>query len=406
VNAKHGGCAALVLASCAYGEDGNGSTGMLFLLRFGFDGNHLETKTVSQCHEGHFGPATSFLCEEDGTLLSDNLFGTNHLSLMSNNGLITTNDLGVIVTGHVLPIDVNGQYAGDYGGGATLLLCSSVEPGMSDSVVTYGLYTTRFGYANNHYTTKFFKGEDKWSFSVDEQSHLCISGPENSRYSVFHNRQNLLQDCPGVEGQATVAHFQAFNGKEETELSVNFSNANHAVVLVLCSNSCGTENQTAAALYVLAIKQDMDTPEIVSSTLIEGLTGACYSSHDLWSFQVKNRKVTVKGPDGPCRYALFTNVPDSYTTAICKQQACLATNKYQPIRGAVSIDENEVLGFVDRRASILIVVEESEIAAFSAEQLIDVDRQSCQFAFHYAWRGEDKKVGAHWARVYAGKVRP
>ncbi|XP_064632184.1 uncharacterized protein LOC135490720 isoform X2 [Lineus longissimus] len=401
VNASYGGSAALALVSCAYGEDGNGSTGMLYLLRFGFDGNHLETKTISQCHHGHFGPSTSFLCEEDGTLLSDNLFGTNHLSLMSNNGLITTNDSGVVVSGHVLPINVNGQYAGDYGGGATLILCSSAEPGVSDSTVTYGLYTTRLGYANNHFTAKFFQGEDKWSFSVDGQSRLCVSGPDNSRYSVFHNRQNLLQDCPGIEGRATVAHFQAFNGQDETDFPVSYSSASHSVVLVLCSNSSGTENQTAAAVYSLAIKQDLDKPEITSASLVEGSAGSSYPSHDLWSFQVKNRNVVVTGPAGPCRYAIFTNVPDGNAASVCKQQACLATDKYQPIRGVVSINESEVLGFVDRQASISIIMGESEVATFSADQLIDVDRQSCQFAFHYAWKDEDKMVGARWARVYA-----
>ena len=75
-------------------------------------------------------------------------------------------------------------------------------------------------------------------------------------------------------------------------------------MLVLCSNSSGTRNNTTAALYLVTY----DGTD-VSAKYITGSSGCSKNTEpDIWTFMYDSKTVVVVCKNGdPCRYAFVSN---------------------------------------------------------------------------------------------------
>lgn len=177
VNNHEGGACSLALVSNAYGADGTNTTAEIFLFRSGYNCNHFGTVSIAKSHKGHFGPATSFLTDENGNLILDCLFGTNHVMFLTNQIKYGHLGHGYLIKGfenseepNLLHLNVNGNRDGMHGGGATLVLCSA----MKDSEPVGAVYLIRSGHKGNAFERTFIKGEDIWEFTVDNSGYLYI----------------------------------------------------------------------------------------------------------------------------------------------------------------------------------------------------------------------------------------
>ena len=366
--------------------------------RSGFDGNHVGIKSIEKCHHGHFGPETVFNpTDEQGQLLPDCMFGTNHLCLITNDPRYGNLSHGLHGKGEEdgsvspLPLSVNG---GD-GSSAAILLCSGWEPGADEAKFVTGFYLVRVGHINEKLEAKFVKGEDKWKFGYNDEAVVTVEGVRRSVYGFYHNRDNVLSDISTVKGQAMSHQCQTIKGEEETIIMSSVNNQ-RGVLLVMCSNSSGTVNATAAAVYMLTLCDGSVKSECVSDD-----HGDTYreAKSDLWTFQILNNTLIVSGPSGPCRYGFISNLfNDGSQSGSTTAPACLATGQPEPIRGAVSVTDKGLTGQMSKRAPVLVKRNEEATFVFEAGDLVETDGG---YAFHREWTKEEQAVGLHLIRVYA-----
>ena len=65
----------------------------------------------------------------------------------------------------------------------------------------------------------------------------------------------------------------------------------------------------------------------------------------------------VKGPAGPCKYAFLSNLSATAADDTCLQTSCLATGQPVPLRGAVSITDTGVTGWISGQSDVIIKVD-------------------------------------------------
>ncbi|XP_019626894.1 PREDICTED: uncharacterized protein LOC109471895 isoform X3 [Branchiostoma belcheri] len=405
VNAGYGGCASLLLLSCSYNNKDN-STTEIFLLRSGFDCNHVEATSLVKSHGGHFGAENGIKTDEDGRLLVDCLFGTNFACLLSNDSRWGHGGVGVVTDGPEeegetckLRLNVNGGS----GGGTSILMCRGVVPGVDTAKVVSCVYVISSGFDNNAFRTKklFDHGEDLWKFSVDGSGVLQAAGPMSSRYALFHNRDTFVPT--GQDRVAKVRHTQAYRGDSQTVLLPECRDCGTA--MVLCSSSSGTETATTASLYVLTISTQ--GIQSVEAAFVAGSSGkGAPESADQWTFAIANGKLVVEGPPLPCRYAFFSNLADDEQNpkGRCHQDSCLATNDSSPVCGVVSVDSNGIRGWVTAPSDIVIKVNERTVAVMAAPELVSV--AAGRMAFARRWAQDETTPGLRLVRVFAIRTDP
>ena len=389
VNSHHGGCAGLYFNSCAYGGKGEESTAEIFLVKFGFDCNHIACKSIVSNHQGHFGSATGLCTDEEGTLIADCLFGSNDCMLMTNDGNSTTLSHGVYAEGQggttVLPVNVNGTDADKgHGGGAALVLCT----GEDGQAIHNALYLVRSGFKDNKFQNKIITGEEKFTFGVDDKGVLNVSGPGKCSYSIFYNRK-----LPPNPSKALVALTQSVDGKKSEMLLENVKG--HASLVVLCSNSNDTEDNTVSSVYFLSTGKG----QILESKEIAGLHALSYTKSDLWHFELVAGQLLVTGPAGPCRYAVLSNYKDGQDVhGIQNQDGCLATGEKSKLSGEVKVDMAGVDGFVDKESRIEIKLNQKIVRWLKPDELI---KENGIWRFYQKWTEDEKFTGIGLVRVYA-----
>ena len=383
VNGGAGGSASLVLTSCAYGGKGEETNTEMFLLRGGVDCNHFAATSVFRDHEGHFGPENKFITTEDGTLILNGLFGHNFTRVFSNVGKYSNlRDGRLVENATKLPLKVN------CGGGLTIILCSGIH---SDKMVN-AVYMVRSGFKDNKFKSKLLAGDDVFEFYV-EAEFAHVKNIKESRYAVFHNRDNL----EGAENHCFVSQTQAYNGKDANVLCEKV--ADNASFLVLCSSSNGTEDVTGAALYWLAVHDG----KIVTAKELSRNVHKLVTDGDTWSFEIVNGRLLVTGLDGPNRYGLLSNQPASTTQlmASLQQSSCLLSGEKTKVSGYVTVTEKGFSGNVGRRSKVQIQLNDKTAIVVTEEKL---KQEGDIWTFSHQWTKEELSVGCHVVRVFA--LRP
>ena len=369
---------------------------VISIYRSGYDGNHLSQVSLSRSSAGHFTPANSFVTDEYGNLVPDCLFGSNHVAVLSNDARYGNLSHGILVEGlpeegtTVLPVNVNGSHSGIHGAGSSLVLCSGWESGVDGAQFVSAVYIIRSGSKGNNLHSALMKGEDKWTFAAGDDGILTISGVGRSRYAVYHNRDNLVEKAGNRSRSLSTQMLTGAEGKELVDMSAD----KHFVLLVLCSHSSGIEDATVASLYLVSCNNG-----IVKSDFINSTKGSEYKSNvtDLWSFEVTNQKLRIRGPDGPCRVAFVSNLHGNDLERF-DQRGCLVTGENEPIRGAVTINNNDIRGWVSRHSAVLVTVNEHKEFWFPGPELKAVGKK---WAFQHKWNKDEIRPGLSLVSIFA-----
>lgn len=377
--------------SCSFGGKGEETNCEAFLVRSGVDCNHFEVRSLHRENEGHFAAENIFVSDEKGILVVSSLFGNNHAAVFMNDSRFgNLRDCVFVeseknVSSTPLPLNVNGGLGKENGAGLTFVICSSLE----GNACVSALYMVRSGFKDNKFKSKLFSGEDKYEFSqVDGILH--VRGPPEAQYAVCHNRDNLIQPTTS----AYVAQRQSLDGQEPVVLCDKaFS---QAAFVVLCSNSNGLENASVATMYFVNVNGGNN----VVSKEIAGICSKMYKTSDLWTFEVKDSKLWAKGPSGPCKYGLISNLcatPAELKTSQ-QQKTCLVSGETTQTKGSVTVTQDKVTGEINKQSAIHIMWNHKKLAVISKDQL---KKLSTSFSFEYHWGESEKTLGNHIVRVFA-----
>ncbi|KAL4236673.1 hypothetical protein ACF0H5_005057 [Mactra antiquata] len=395
INAHHGGCCSLLLSSGLFGEKGDDTSAAAILFGSGFDCNHLKHQQIYLDTEKKYGLDMFkhvYMEDEAGNLVIRHLFTDNHCRLLTNDCRYGNLRNGVFVEAIkdkrevLLPLNVNGNWKGESGGGMTMLLCSGID----DDRVCNAVYMIKSGDRDNNYRAKILTGDDKFTFELRGEC-LAVIGPHGSKYSLFHNRNNLTS----ADRYAFVAQLQI--AEEDNNAITLLQNVpKHATVLVLCSNSNGTEDCTVSAIYFLAVRNST----VAGSTQLAAVHGTSYTQSDLWTFQTNEGRLEVLGPSGPCKYGVLTNI--SVTRAdlesSCKQTDCIATGEATKTYGKAKITDDGVFVEINKISDIILTWNYEVIRRINKSELKEVNDV---FTFEHKWETLQKEVGLHLVRVYA-----
>lgn len=379
-----------MLVSDSFGGKGEETNSEAFLVRSGVDCNHLSSKSIQKDNQGHFGPENWFQTDEKGMMCVYALFGNNHACVFTNDSrygnlreCVFVNSIDSSSTR--LPLNINGNAYGEMGAGLTLVICS----GGSAESVAHALYLVRSGFKDNNFRSKLLCGEDKFVFS-EIGGILHVDGPEGAQYAVCHNRGNLEQST----SHAYVAQKQSVNGTVPVMLCDKVPQ--QASFVVLCSNSCGSEDSSVACIYFVKVSNN----KVIEVKEISGLHSKLYTSSDLWTFEIINNRLQVKGPEGPCKYGLMSNVPatpDELKSTL-QQSSCLATGESTQTVGQVTITQDGVSGEINKSAAVEILWNHKILTVIPQNKLTKSER--C-YSFSYNFPTEEKVVGYHLVRVFA-----
>ncbi|KAL4237053.1 hypothetical protein ACF0H5_005437 [Mactra antiquata] len=391
INAHYGGCTSIMLISCAFGGKGAETNAGATLIRSGFDCNHRQEKMFYNDKEGHFDVKLYYMEDEYGNYITKNLFGTNHIRLLTNDsryGNLRSGIFAEIGEGSseaLLHVNVNGKWNGDHGAGLSMILCSSFDGNETMNAV----YMIRSGFKDDHFRAKLVTGDDKFKFHLKDEC-LAVSGPSGSRFALFHNRDNLTS--PGQH--CFVAQLQSVSGEKPMAIVENVSQ--HASVIVLCSNSNGSEGCTVSSIYQVAISNG----KMKNFTELAGLHGNSYEKSDLWTFFINNGNLEVVGPTGPCKYGVMTNMPATKKELqeSIKQSFCIATGETTKTVGNVTICDDDVTGEVNKMSDIIIQWNEKVHCRIPGK---DLKKVNGLYKFTYTWSEAEKKVGVHLVKIFA-----
>ncbi|XP_069101362.1 uncharacterized protein [Argopecten irradians] len=384
VNAYHGGRAALLLCSNSYGGKGPDTTAEILLVRSGFDCHHFGSSSIINGNTGHFGCQNYFMTNEDGLLLGNLMFGSNKVMVLSNDCQYGDLSNGVHIG---QPKAGDGHYSLYTVCNSTvcmLALCSCPEGNAA--------YMVRTGFKDNFVQAKLIHGDDKWKFDANSEGEVVSDGPDKSFFSVYVNKPDMVTADSSCK-KSRVVFTQATDGQEPT---VVLDNQEPGVLIVLCSNSVGTENDTAAAVYMVTTSSNSE----VSTKLLTSNASSAYSSSDLWVFESVNGKcISVKGPPGPCRYTMLSNLEQKGETTI-NQTICLGSGEPACVRGVVEITDKVAKGILDKPSKILIKINHAVVASFMPGQLQQIKDG---YAFCREWKQGEITNGTSLVRVFASK---
>ncbi|XP_061175870.1 uncharacterized protein LOC133184810 [Saccostrea echinata] len=389
VNAGHGGCAGLLLASDFYGGAGKCCNSRITFLRCGFDCNHFNCANLKDSKGEHFGPEQGYRVDEEGGFLGDLHMGNNHVMLLTNDSKNGRLGNGILVEASEdktnLCVNVNGSLGSGNknGGGTTLILCS----GTVENKPVSAMYMISTGGKDNYMASCLMSGSDKWTYGVGENGSLHVNGPSDSRYAVYHNREELVMMETGIK-QSNVLMTQAWNGQEPTVMVDNVPA--HGCFVILCSNTSGADDHSCAGFYLVTVGADGIETKVISK-----LHGEGYTTGDLWKFEKSGNSIIVTGPKGPCRYTVLSNEEYKDQQYIF-QDICLATGSPQPIRSQVEINKEGVQGIIEKASKVCIQVDGKVIRIFDPDDLTKVKEG---YGFKRLWKSGELPCGANMVRV-------
>lgn len=393
VNAYYGGCCALYFASCRSGDKGYKSSVELMLVRSGFDCNHVEVKSIAICRTGHFSASNSHMVDEEGTFIADCHSGYNHLMLLTNDSQFGNLRNGIFMKildkeiPMLLPLSLSSNEGVDQqlSSGLSLIICSGNE---GESFIS-ALYVIRLGTSNMEFQAKIISGDDKFEFSVREDGILTVAGPTGSQFGIFHNRDNL----PLMPSHVYVSQTQCLDGTHT--LMKNIADQSTSTLVVLCSNSYGTQDCTISSVYHLSVNEGNLTVKELS-----GCHGPDCKKSDLWTFELVGGQLLVIGPTGPCKYAVLSNIKSSRNELMStiKQDDCLATGERTKTEGTVAVTLQGITGEVSKPSIISIMMNHRTIRKISEDELL---KENDMYSFSCTWREQEMVPGYHMIRVYA-----
>ena len=158
--------------------------------------------------------------------------------------------------------------------------------------------------------------------------------------------------------------------------------------VVLCSNGNGPEDSTTAAVYLLNVRENE-----VDKSLIK----ASGDGGD-WEFKVKGSSVVATGPAGPTRYGVVSNLLANGSSSVIAPFGCLATGADEAVRGAITVTQESITGWVSKPSDISIKMNEKTVARYAANQLQSSGGKS---AFKRDFTDHEKMPGLYLVRVYA-----
>lgn len=400
VNNHEGGACSMALVSNAYGAHGSNTTAEIFLFRSGYNSNHFGAVSIAKSHQGHFGPSTFFITDEDGKLIADCLFGNNHIMFLSNKIEFGHLGHGYIIKGfenskepNLLHINVNGNRDGIHGGGATLILCSA----MNDSKPVGAVYLIRSGHKSNVFEQTFIKGHDLWEFSVDSNGYLFVKGCIDSIYTVYHNRKNH-RPATDVSGQALSYFSDNCDGSAGTTILNVCPIGKHAALIVFCSHSCGPEDATSASLYFIVLADKTAHVHLLAESYGEGCI-----HREQWTFKVdpENCNLRVFGPSGPCRFATITNISENLLNNSDRHfitASCLVPGAPANFKGNTKITPEEILVTVSDKCAINLFVNCLFLCRIPSEELIASDSK---WIYKRSWLDDEIGIGIALVQVFA-----
>eukprot|EP00057_Strongylocentrotus_purpuratus_P011503 XP_011665977.1 PREDICTED: uncharacterized protein LOC105439095 [Strongylocentrotus purpuratus] len=311
VNAKHGGGTALLLLTRGKSDSDSSE---ITLLRCGFDGNHYSIKSLAQAGEHSIYNWNEVFTNAQGFLQPKLIYGKSHATVISNMVQFGHGGCGVLFEGpkaglfganlkaSIVPTPPISTTA-DPEGSCALVICSA-QPNKSGAVPsqTYLVHFQRDG--NVKQVPLLPEGSDSFSLKSSDGS-LQLDGPSLSHYVVYHSKSATFAEAHQDKPRGKVVHLQAFSGINPTTLLEDGSKFVGRTMLIMCSHSLQDEDSTTSALYQVTLMKDQ-----AGVTYIAGMSGVMESA-DVWTISMADKKaLQIIGPSGPCRYALFTNIPE------------------------------------------------------------------------------------------------
>ncbi|XP_072039857.1 uncharacterized protein [Amphiura filiformis] len=375
INAKHGGGTALLLLSrrCQeYNYEAVGSE--LQLIRCGFDGNHLEATSLMKgglfnAHHHH-----EIYTSPDGILLPAALLGNAHCCIISNIALMGNCGCAVVLEGDSTDRETSSESTTQLRlapvcgspGGCFVILCSAMQ---DDDEPSANIYFIHQGDSDDDLDAKPLLPDkaDLWTFhSSEDSTGIEVKGPHGSHYAIHSvfSSELLKQHEDGVMGK--VMHSQAYDGSKATCLLSKWTEHIGRTLLLMCSCSSGSENQTTSALYQITMKKSD-----VECSFLGGSSGN-FESASVWKVFLQDDNLVVAGPAVPCRYGYISNIPEDITDFQKRsdQRSCLATAKAKSFRGGLELRDNTLLGWVQEPVPVNIWLNEKVICNVKASELL------------------------------------
>ncbi|XP_041454385.1 uncharacterized protein LOC121407396 [Lytechinus variegatus] len=241
----------------------------------------------------------------------------------------------------------------------------------------------------------FIRTPSEESFKAKEAA-LEMIGPPNSHYVVLHNKSATFAEAHQDKPRGKVVHLQEFSGINPTTLLGDTSNFVGRSMLVMCSHSLQEEDSTTSALYQVTLMKDQ--PGVA---YIAGMSGVLQSA-DVWTITMTDKKaLQIVGPKGPCRYSLFSNIPEDISNPKdrCFQNGCLATGDSETIEGGLIIDDDNLTVWVDYMTKVLVTCDGVTIQEVEGGNWLE--QPDGRLAFQRALTVKEKSPGLKVFRAFA-----
>lgn len=399
VNAKHGGGTALLFLTRAKSDSDSSE---ITLLRCGFDGNHFSIQSLAQGGEHSIYNWNEVLTNRCGDVQPKLIFGEAHAMIISNIASFGHGGCGVLIEGPKAgSSDLTASIKPkpdiyttcEEMGSCVLVICSS-EPNRAGAVPsqTYMVHFHRNGKVKQ--VPLISDGNDFWTITSNG-GVLELHGPSRSHYTIFHSKNSEFEAAHHDKPRGKVVHLQAFSGINETTLFKDASRYVGRSMLLMCSHSLQDENSTTSALYQVTIMKGQ-----VNVAYVAGLSGV-HQSADVWTITlINNRTLVIVGPAGPCRYALFTNIPEDVLDPQerCFQHGCLATGLAENIQGGLSVGDT-ITVWVDSLSKVLVTCNGVTIQQVEGGDWIE--QPDGRLAFQRELTDAEKSPGLRVYRAFA-----
>ncbi|XP_063951363.1 uncharacterized protein LOC129253865 [Lytechinus pictus] len=401
VNAKHGGGTALLMLTRGK-QDSDSSE--ITLLRCGFDGNHYSFKSLAQGGEHSIYNWNEVFTDPQGFLQPKLLFGKSHATVLSNLVQFGHGGCGVLFEGpktgilnssaSIVPTPPISSVS-DADGSCALVICSA-QPNKSGAVQsqTYLVHFQRDGHVKP--VPLVPDGSDSFTMRTYDGKTLELCGPSYSHFVVFHSKSAAFAEDHHDKPRGKVVHLQEFSGINPTTLLEDTSNFVGRSMLVMCSHSLQDEDSTTSALYQVTLMKGQ-----AGVAYIAGMSGVLQSA-DVWTITMTNEKaLQIVGPKGPCRYSLFSNIPEDVPDPNdrCLSPFCLATGDAETIEGGLIIDDDNLTVWVDSMTKVLVTCDGVTIQEVEGGNWLE--QPDGRLAFQRELTEKEKSTGLKFYRAFA-----
>ncbi|XP_030831949.1 TPR repeat-containing protein DDB_G0287407 [Strongylocentrotus purpuratus] len=217
-----------------------------------------------------------------------------------------------------------------------------------------------------------------WRVSSPWKQRWNWVGPPNSHYVIYHSKSATFAEAHRDKPRGKVVHLQAFSGINPTTLpKINRLNTSALYQVTLMKGQAGV-------------------------TYIAGLSGVMKSAADAWTISMTDKRaLQIVGPNGPCRYALFTNIPEDVhdPKERCFQKGCLATGDSETVEGGLIIDDDNLTIWVDYMTKVLVTCDGVTVQKVEGGKWME--QPDGRLAFQRGLTEKEKSPGLKVYRAFA-----